>query len=41
MLLGSPAKVVRELTEEEQGALKKDALDYVALAEKSLCQKEI
>lgn len=41
LLLGSPAKVVRELTEEEQGALKKDALDYVALAEKSLCQKEI
>ena len=36
LILGSPAKVVRPLTEEEMEALKEDACHYIALAEKSL-----
>ena len=36
LILGSPAKVVRPLTEEEMAALKEDACHYIALAEKSL-----
>ncbi len=36
LILGSPAKVVRPLTEEEMAALKKDACHYIELAENSL-----
>lgn len=39
LILGSPAKVVRPLTEEEMAMLKRDALQYVALAEDSLPAK--
>ena len=39
LILGSPAKVVRPLTEEEMAMLKHDALQYVALAEDSLPAK--
>ena len=41
LILGSPAKVVRPLTQEEIAALKKDALEYIALAEKSLPLKSL
>ena len=34
LLLGSPAKVVRELTEEEKLSLKKSALHYVEMGKK-------
>ena len=40
LILGSPAKVVRALTEEEIRALKEDALQYITLAEKSLPVRE-
>lgn len=36
LILGSPAKVVRPLTEEEMAALKEDALHYIELAEMHL-----
>ena len=36
LILGSPAKVVRPLTEEERAALKVDALHYIELAEMHL-----
>ncbi|TCO79846.1 gamma carbonic anhydrase family protein [Marinisporobacter balticus] len=34
LVMGSPAKVVRELTEEDRKKLKKSAINYVALANK-------
>lgn len=40
LILGSPAKVVRPLTEEEMAALREDALQYITLAEKSLPVKK-
>ena len=36
LLLGSPAKVVRELTQEELDHLKQSAEDYIRLAQKEL-----
>ena len=36
LLLGSPAKVVRELTEAELAHLKQSAEDYIRLAQKEL-----
>ena len=36
MILGSPAKVVRPLTQEEMAALKEDAIHYIRLAKESL-----
>ena len=36
LLLGSPAKVVRELTQEEKDSLLPDALHYIELAKNGL-----
>ena len=38
VLLGSPAKIVKELTPEQMQQQKKDAMHYVELAQKNLSE---
>ncbi len=40
LIMGSPAKVVRELTQQELADLKEDAIHYIQLAQGSLLQTE-